>query len=89
VATVVPHQVLTADLLAPVTATLRSIHSSDDLVSLTPSLLVPDDTSWVPATRLIDGSRLPDLLESAQHQWQASPHAAAGLAWPGSHTATG
>lgn len=79
--TVVPHGVLAAHLLAPVTATLRSMSGADDRPGLAPGLLVLDDTGWFPATRLIDGSRLPDLLDSARRRWQASPHAAAALAW--------
>jgi hypothetical protein len=78
---VVPHRASGANLLAPVTATLRSMFGTDDLPSLAPGLLVVDDTGWLPATRLIDGSRLPDLLDSAGRRWQASAHAAAALAW--------
>jgi hypothetical protein len=81
VTTAVPHRPLAADLLAPVTSTLRSMFGTDDLPGLTPGLLVADDTGWLPTTTLIDGSRLPDLLDAAKRRWRASPHAAAALAW--------
>lgn len=67
--------------LAPVTATLRAIFGSDDLPGLAPGLLIVDEAGWTPATRLVDGTRLPELLAAAQRRWQASPHAAAALAW--------
>lgn len=56
---------------------------TDDLPGLMPGLVVPEisDAEWVPTSRLIDGSRLPDLLASAKRRWNASPHAAAALAW--------
>jgi ferric iron reductase protein FhuF len=36
---------------------------------------------WVPATRLVDGSRVPQLIDTAKQRWGAQPHAAAALAW--------
>jgi hypothetical protein len=83
VTTVVPHRIAGADLLAPITSTLRAMFGTDDLPGLTPGLVVPElsSTEWISASRLIDGSRLPDLLDSAKRRWQASPHAAAALAW--------
>lgn len=71
----------TAAPLAPVTATLRAMFGTDDLPGLAPGLLVDDEYGWIPATRLVDGTRLPELLDAAKHRWQASPHAAAALAW--------
>ncbi len=79
--TAVPHRLRTADPLAPVTATLRAMFTPGDPPGLAPGLLVADDTGWLPATRLADGSRLTDLLDAARRRWQASPHAAAALAW--------
>ncbi|MFC0533018.1 IucA/IucC family C-terminal-domain containing protein [Phytohabitans kaempferiae] len=78
-----PHRIAGADLLAPITSTLRAMFGTDDLPGLAPGLLVPEisDARWVPTTRLIDGTHLPDLLDSAKHRWSASPHAAAALAW--------
>jgi hypothetical protein len=81
VTTVVPHRVPAADLLAPVTSTLRSMFGTDDLPSLAPGLVVSDPTGWLPATELVDGRRLPALLDAAKQRWGASPHAAAALAW--------
>ena len=67
--------------LAPVTATLRAIFgTSTELPGLAPDLLVHDTAGWMPTTELA-GSKLPDLLTSARHRWQAQPHAAAALAW--------
>jgi hypothetical protein len=83
VTTVVPHRIAGADLLAPITSTLRAMFGTDDLPGLTPGLVVPEhsEAKWIPASSLVDGARLPDLLESATRRWQASPHAAAALAW--------
>jgi hypothetical protein len=36
---------------------------------------------WVPATDLTSGDAVDDLLAAARDRWQASPHAAAALAW--------
>lgn len=78
----VPPRVLTAaDLLAPVTETLRGLSSVAAPSRLAADLLVTQTAGWLPATRLIDGSHLPRLLHAAQRQWQASPHAAAALVW--------
>src|SRR5687767_14672693 len=78
----VPPRVLTAaDLLAPVTATLRGMSGAAAPSRLASGLLVSDTAGWLPATQLIDGSHLPRLLQAAQQQWQASPHAAAALVW--------
>jgi Ferric iron reductase FhuF-like transporter len=78
---VVDHAAPVAAPLAPVTATLRAMFGTDDLPGLTAGLLVTDEEGWVPASELADGTRVPALLAAAQHRWQASPHAAAALAW--------
>ena len=70
-----------AELLAPVTAALRSMSRGGQPAGLVPGLLVHDETGWLQATRLLDGSLLPDLLEFGQRRWKASAHAAASLAW--------
>ncbi|MFC6083633.1 (2Fe-2S)-binding protein [Sphaerisporangium aureirubrum] len=75
---IVPGQVSETERLAPVTAALRAL---PDRSGLAPGLVVRDETGWVPATRLTDGSRITDLLDAARRRWQASPHAAAALAW--------
>jgi hypothetical protein len=67
--------------LDPVTATLRSMFGTDDLPGLRRGLTVVDETGWLPATTLIDGSRMGDLLDAAARRWRGSPHAAAALAW--------
>jgi hypothetical protein len=36
---------------------------------------------WVPGTDLTGGEAIDDLLAAARVRWQASPHAAAALAW--------
>lgn len=79
--TVAANPVAAADLLAPVTAVLQSMSGSGQQPGLAPGLLVRDETGWVPATRLLDGSQLPDLLEYGRRRWKASAHAAASLAW--------
>lgn len=72
----------TATPLAPVTATLRAMFGTDDLPGLAPGLLVTDDRfGWAPATTLVDGTRLPELLHAATLRWGGTPHACAALAW--------
>ncbi|WP_233514033.1 IucA/IucC family C-terminal-domain containing protein, partial [Micromonospora craterilacus] len=70
-----------AEPLAPVTATLRAMFGTDDLPGLAPGLVVADEAGWAPATTLIDGARLPELLGSAVRLWGGTPHASAALAW--------
>jgi len=67
--------------LAPVTATLRATFGTDELPGLATGLLVSDETSWIPATQLVDGTRLPELLDATRRRWGAAPHAAAALSW--------
>lgn len=43
--------------------------------------MVRDPAGWLPATRFADGTALPELLDAARTRWNASPHAAAALAW--------
>jgi hypothetical protein len=71
----------TAAPLAPLNATLRQMFGTDDLPGLAPGLLVEDEQGWLPATALLDGDLLPELLAGAQRSWQATPHAAAALLW--------
>jgi ferric iron reductase FhuF-like transporter len=81
VTAVTPHRVSAADALAPINAALCLLFGAGGAPGLAPGLLVGDETGWLPATRLTDGSRLPDLLDAARRRWHASPHAAATLAW--------
>ncbi|MEU5563241.1 hypothetical protein [Micromonospora musae] len=76
-----PSRDLAAAPLAPVTAALRAMFGTDEIPGLAPGLTVADELGWVPATTLIDGSRLPDFLHSAARRWNGTPHACAALAW--------
>ncbi|WP_089012028.1 IucA/IucC family C-terminal-domain containing protein [Micromonospora inositola] len=68
--------------LAPVTATLRAMFGTDDLPGLAPGLLVASgEARWSPATRLVDGTLLPEFLRAATVRWGGTPHACAALAW--------
>jgi Ferric iron reductase FhuF-like transporter len=70
--------------LAPISATLTAMRARRGPAAvhgLTPDLLVHDPLGWVPASSLIDGDRLPALLDAAKQRWGATPHAAAALAW--------
>lgn len=75
-----------APALTPVTealATLRRQRGASAVRGLAPGLVVPpDDTGgWARAEDLLDGSALDHLLDAAKRHWDASPHAAAALAW--------
>jgi hypothetical protein len=69
------------ELLAPITATLRSTFGTDHLPGLAPGLLIGQEPGWLPSTELITGDRLPALLADAERRWHASPHTAAALTW--------
>jgi hypothetical protein len=74
----------TADPLAPVRETLRQMARRPDIPAMrgiAPGLTVADPTGWVPATDLVSGAALDDLLDAARRRWHAAPHAAAALAW--------
>lgn len=75
---------LATDPLTPIRATLRHMASRRDIPSMqgiAPDLTVTDPAGWVPATDLVTGERLDDLLDAARIRWRAAPHAAAALAW--------
>jgi len=76
-----PGRDVAATPLAPVTAALRAMFGTDDVPGLATGLLVADEFGWAPATTLIDGSRLPELLHAATLRWGGTPHACAALAW--------
>ncbi|SCL22044.1 Ferric iron reductase FhuF-like transporter [Micromonospora nigra] len=78
---VLPTRDMSAPPLAPVTDALRGMFGTDDLPGLAPGLLVADEFGWEPATALIDGTRLPQLLDEAARRWRGTPHACAALAW--------
>jgi hypothetical protein len=70
--------------LSPVVATLRDVstrHGDTAVRGLAPTLVVDDPTGWIPASQLISGNGLTDLLTTAEQRWQAQPHVAAALAW--------
>lgn len=79
--TSVPRLLAAVNALAPVNATLDAVFDGGRPRCLAPQLLIRDDHGWLPATALVDGSRLAELMEAARQRWQASPHAAAALAW--------
>lgn len=70
--------------LAPVEAALAALRVRRGPVAvagLHPGLVVTDQQGWTPATRLVDGTALPDMLDTARRRWRAQPPAAAALAW--------
>ena len=74
------------DALAPVRVTLDAMAAQPDtpgLTGLLPGLTVDGQplVDWVPATSLVSGIALFDLLDHAKQRWRAAPHAAAALAW--------
>jgi ferric iron reductase protein FhuF len=69
--------------MAPVTATLAAIrarHGDAPTHGFRPEI-VSDTAGWTPASALISGEAMPDLLAAARQRWQAQPHVAAALAW--------
>ena len=71
----------TADPLAPLLDALARM-DGPGVAGLTPGVRVNSGhLGWVGATRLVSGEALPGLLDTAARRWQASPHAAAALAW--------
>jgi hypothetical protein len=48
---------------------------------LAPDLTLSDAHGWVPATSLVSGRLLTDVIAAAQQRWDASAHAGAALAW--------
>jgi hypothetical protein len=74
----------TADPLAPIRQTLRHMSERPDIPALhglASGLTVRDRRGWVPATDVVSGLFLDDLLDAARRRWGAAPHAAAALAW--------
>ncbi len=67
-----------ADALSPLSVTLRALSTRQGLAD---PLLIVDRDGWIPATDLVDGSRLPDFFDVARRRWDAQRHAAATLAW--------
>jgi hypothetical protein len=70
--------------VAPVLSLLdamRARYGAPAIRGITPGLVVHDPVGWVPATRLVDGSAVPELLAAAHRRWGGSRHADAALAW--------
>ena len=74
---------------ARATAPLASVSSAVDgflsgrraVAGIAPGLLVTDPGGWTPATALVDGSAVDELLDRPRRHWGARPHAAAALSW--------
>lgn len=66
------------DALSPLLVTLSALPTRHGLAD---PLLVVDRDKWIPATDLVNGSKLPAMLDCARRRWNAAPHAAATLAW--------
>src|SRR5437773_513046 len=61
--------------LAPVITLLDAIrarHGAAAVRGITPGLVVHDPAGWLPATRLVDGSAVPELLAAAHRRWGGS-----------------
>jgi hypothetical protein len=69
---------------APISATLAAMRARNGAHAthgLAPDLFVPDPVGWTPATAVAHGGALPAMLDAARQRWDATPHAAAALAW--------
>ena len=77
-----PTAVRAHDALEPVRDTLRMMaaDASRPMRGISPDLAA-HGSGWVQATALTSGDALDDLLAAARIRWQATPHAAAALAW--------
>lgn len=77
----------TAPALAPVDdalAAVRRRRGPEGTGGLADGLVVADvadPAGWLPASDLVSGEALDDLLAAAGRFWRAEPHAAAALAW--------
>lgn len=69
------------ELLSPILAAVAPMLGIHRRPGLESGLVVRDENGWFLAAQLVDGTRLDDLLDAVQRRWQASPHAAAALAW--------
>jgi hypothetical protein len=77
-----PTAVRALDALAPVRDALQAMAAdpSRPMRGISPDLAAYGP-GWVPATDLTSGAAIDDLLAAARVRWEASPHAAAALAW--------
>jgi hypothetical protein len=71
--------------LGPVEVALAGVRRRRGVAAtagLAPGLLVPPGSSgWTPASKLLAGGFLDELLVAAKQRWNAAPPAAAALAW--------
>lgn len=71
--------------LTPVEITLGEMRRSqgeDATRGFVPGLILPDaPPGWAPASALISGEGLDDLLDAAGKRWGGPPHTSAALAW--------
>lgn len=62
-------------------ARMRAAFGESSTAGIAPGVVVPASTGWFSAAELVDGDRLAELTAGPARRWQASPHAAASLAW--------
>jgi ferric iron reductase protein FhuF len=69
--------------LAPVVAALEAVRGGSEVFGVADGLVVGDapGDGWVPATELLTGAALDELLAAPRKLWGAKPHAAAALAY--------
>jgi hypothetical protein len=67
--------------LAPVIGALSSMTGRHPVHGLVNGLYVDDRAGWIPATEIVYGEGLDDMLAAAGRRWDAAPHVAAALAW--------
>src|SRR5258708_539298 len=72
---------LVTSLEPPVRSRIASRRGAAAMPGSAPGRRVTDLTGWVPASQLVSGAALHDLLDAAGQRWRAAPHAAAALAW--------
>lgn len=67
--------------LGPLRATIAAAFGAGAPKNVAAQLVVADAPGWFPASALVDGTRLPELLAVAERRRRAPPHAAAALFW--------
>jgi ferric iron reductase protein FhuF len=73
-----------ATALAPIRDALAMVRSrlgDAPVHGVAADIVVGDRGGWQPATRLVDGSAMPDLISAAHARWPGEAHVAAALAW--------
>jgi hypothetical protein len=68
--------------LDPIAAAVAAVRGDADTFGIADGLVVTDPTrGWTPASALVGGTAIPDLLSVPTRIWGAQPHAAATLAY--------